>query len=253
MNWTGKRFAEMQTAFMLLTRLPVGELSSVVPKLADARWAFPIVGCVIGGLISGSYIIISQFIQPSVLAAILAITVGLLCTGAIHEDGLADCADGLGGGQTKENKLAIMQDSVIGSYGTLSLILIIGLRVFTLSSLPATVEIIVPIIICAVISRFGMVGYLYLLPSAKKEGLGSEASGNNIYSLLASCLIVSPAFFIAIFSLIYVIIAVIVVAFLWGVFTKNHLGGQTGDVCGAGQILSETAGWLILASIYGGL
>ena len=258
MNWIGIRLAELQLAFMLLTRLPAGKLTFHLPELAHARWAFPIVGCIVGGIIAASYIILSLLLLPSFAAAILAITAGLFSTGAIHEDGLADCADGFGGGQNREKKLAIMRDSAIGSYGTLSLIIIMGLRISLLSMLPAKLEIVTPIIICAVISRYAMVGYLCLLPAARQDGLGNQASGNqalgdNISALLLAGLIALPAFVIGAFGLIYVIIAIVSVALIWGVIAKYQLGGQTGDVCGAGQIICETAGWLIIATIYGGL
>ena len=258
MNWIGIRLAELQLAFMLLTRLPAGTLTSQLPELAHARWAFPIVGCIVGGIIAASYIILSLLLLPSFAAAILAITAGLFSTGAIHEDGLADCADGFGGGQNREKKLAIMRDSAIGSYGTLSLIIIMGLRILLLSMLPAKLEIVTPIIICAVISRYAMVGYLCLLPAARQDGLGNQASGNqtsgdNISALLLAGLIALPAFVTGAFGLIYVIIAIVSVALIWGVIAKYQLGGQTGDVCGAGQIICETAGWLIIATIYGGL
>jgi adenosylcobinamide-GDP ribazoletransferase len=258
MNWIGIRLAELQLAFMLLTRLPAGTLTSQLPELAHARWAFPIVGCIVGGIIAASYIILSLLLLPSFAAAILAITAGLFSTGAIHEDGLADCADGFGGGQNREKKLAIMRDSAIGSYGTLSLIIIMGLRISLLSMLPAKLEIVTPIIICAVISRYAMVGYLCLLPAARPDGLGNQASGNqtsgdNISALLLAGLIALPAFVIGAFGLKYVIIAIVSVALIWGVIAKYQLGGQTGDVCGAGQIICETAGWLIIATIYGGL
>ena len=258
MNWIGIRLAELQLAFMLLTRLPAGKLTSHLPELAHARWAFPIVGCIVGGIIAASYIILSLLLLPSFAAAILAITAGLFSTGAIHEDGLADCADGFGGGQNREKKLAIMRDSAIGSYGTLSLIIIMGLRILLLSMLPAKLEIVTPIIICAVISRYAMVGYLCLLPAARQDGLGNQASGNqasgdNISALLLAGLIALPAFVLGAFGLIYVIITIVIVALIWGVIAKYQLGGQTGDVCGAGQIICETAGWLIIATIYGGL
>ena len=180
MKWTVKRAAEVQTAFLLLTRLPAGKLNTYVPKLTDAAWAFPAVGFVVGAIIAGIYIITSQFMLPSFASAIFALIFGIFCTGAIHEDGLADCADGFGGGQNKEKKITIMTDSAIGSFGMLALIMVMGLRILMLSSLPSTTEIATGIIICAVISRFSMVGYLCFLPAAKQEGLGNQASADNI-------------------------------------------------------------------------
>ena len=102
MKWTVKRLTEVQTAFLLLTRLPAGKLNTYVPKLTDAAWAFPAVGFVVGGIIAVIYITTSQFMLPSFASAIFALIFGIFCTGAIHEDGLADCADGFGGGQNKD-------------------------------------------------------------------------------------------------------------------------------------------------------
>ena len=246
MNWASNRLAELQTAFMLLTRIPVGNLTAPTPKFADALWAFPVVGFVVGGIVAGCYLLIAQIILSSVTAAIFALTAGLFCTGAIHEDGLADCADGFGGGQNKEKKLAIMRDSTIGTYGTLALILVMGLRIFMLSSFPAMLEIVLLIIICAVISRFTMVGYLYFLPAVRKEGLGSQASINNKFSFFSAAVIVSPALIVGTFVAYNVIIVILVAAILWGIVANYQVGGQTGDVCGAGQILCETAGWVML-------
>ena len=76
MKWTVKRAAEVQTAFLLLTRLPAGKLNTYVPKLTDAAWAFPMVGFVVGAIIAGIYIITSQFMLPSFASAILALIFG---------------------------------------------------------------------------------------------------------------------------------------------------------------------------------
>ena len=253
MNLAVKRLAELQTAFMLLTRIPVGNLTAHVPKLSDALWAFPVVGYVVGGIIAGCYLFTSQIFLSSVAAAIFGLIVGLLCTGAIHEDGLADCADGFGGGQKKEKKLDIMKDSAIGTYGTLALILVLGLRILMLSSLPAMLEMVLLIINCAVISRLAMVGFLYFLPAVRQEGLGSQASINNIFPLFLAGIIASPALIFVAFVSYFAIIAILVAALLWGIIAKYHVGGQTGDVCGAGQILCETAGWVMLSLFYGSL
>ena len=163
---------------------------------------------------------------------------------------LVDCADGFGGGQDKEKKITIMADSAIGSFGMLALILVMGLRILMLSSLPSTTEIATGIIICAVISRFSMVGYLCFLPAAKQEGLGNQASADNISSLFFAAIVALPAFYFGVFSFVYVIISMLVIALFWGIIAKYQIGGQTGDVCGAGQLLSETMGWVMLASIY---
>ena len=128
------RLTEVQVAFMLLTRLPAGRISGAAPSLADAVWAYPIVGVIVGSIgaaVLGGALALGL---PATIAAVLGITACILATGGLHEDGLADLADGFGGGRDAARKLEIMRDSRIGSYGTLALILSLVLRVLALSA-----------------------------------------------------------------------------------------------------------------------
>ncbi len=113
-------------AIAFLTRIPVGPPAGGVWQLADSAWAFPLVGAGIGA-VAAFVFLVAQLIGlgdwPSALLAVLA---GLLLTGAIHEDGLADTADGLLGGPDRERKLAIMRDSRHGTYGVLAIVLSVG-------------------------------------------------------------------------------------------------------------------------------
>ena len=111
MSGLRRRIAEFQLAFMLLTRLPAGRLGGYIPELAAARWAFPLPGLFVGGFLAGVYITLNSLGLPAGLAAILALAAGMLITGGLHEDGLADCADGFCGGQNRDQKLKIMRDS----------------------------------------------------------------------------------------------------------------------------------------------
>ena len=152
MNGLRRRIAEVQVAFMLLTRLPAGRLWGGAPELAAAKWAFPLTGLVVGGSFAGVYITMSILALPASLAAILALGVSVMMTGGLHEDGLADCADGFGGGQTKDQKLAIMRDSRVGSYGVLALVLVIAARMMALATLPATAQSLILLISLATVS-----------------------------------------------------------------------------------------------------
>ena len=175
MSWLRRRIAEVQVAFMLLTRLPAGRLEGVAPELSAAKWAFPLAGLVVGGSLAGVYIAMNSLGLPAELAAILALGAGMMMTGGLHEDGLADFADGFGGGQTKDQKLAIMKDSRVGSYGVLALLLVIAARIMALAALPATLQSLILLISLAMMSRLMMVVYLNWLPSARAEGLGHHA------------------------------------------------------------------------------
>ena len=256
MIWLGKRIAEGQIALMLLTRLPAGNIAGTAPSLAAARWAFPLAGLPVGLVIAGAYIGLSWLGLPVLLSAILALTAGLLTTGSLHEDGLADSADGFGGGHNPERKLEIMKDSRIGSYGVLALIMVMSARVVALSSLAASMTTFLGILAFAMASRMLMVGYLSLLPAARSDGLGRHASDHTsdqgYLPLIMAFLITAPALMAACLfspSVLSAFIVMIVMALFMAVLAKRQIGGQTGDVCGAGQILSETAAWCTLAAL----
>ncbi|WP_426011513.1 adenosylcobinamide-GDP ribazoletransferase [Caulobacter sp. DWR2-3-1b2] len=125
-------------AVQFLTRLPA-------PSFADfqADWItrsaryFPLVGILVGALSAGVLLAAGQ-LWSGALPALLALAAGVLITGGFHEDGLADTADGLGGGQTPERRLEIMKDSRVGTYGVLALGLALAIKVAALATLPLT-------------------------------------------------------------------------------------------------------------------
>ncbi len=250
MSWLQRRIAEVQVAFMLLTRLPAGRLKGVAPELSAAKWAFPLAGLVVGCSLAGVYIAMNSLGLPAGLAAILALGAGMMITGGLHEDGLADCADGFGGGQTKDQKLAIMKDSRVGSYGVLALILVIAARIMALAALPATIQSLILLISLAMVSRMMMVVYLNWLPSARAEGLGHQAGKDGGVSVIVAASLCVPVLLYSggfiLFSLAALCFATVIVGWI----ANHQIGGHTGDVCGAVQILSETAGWLCLAALF---
>ena len=89
---------DLRLAVMLLTRLPAGKLSDPAPSFAQAAWAYPVVGGSVGALSGAVFCAAGWLGVPGLAAALLAIGVAVLATGAMHEDGLADVADGFGGG-----------------------------------------------------------------------------------------------------------------------------------------------------------
>ena len=123
-TWKIRPFAETLAALHFLTRLPIPFVRTLdLPPLAEAMRFFPLAGAIIGAIISAVLIGANMLGLPSLLAAALALAAGVLVTGALHEDGLADVADGFGGGRTREHRLEIMRDSRIGTYGTIALCL----------------------------------------------------------------------------------------------------------------------------------
>ena len=176
--------------------------------------------------------------------------VGLVLTGALHEDGLADCADGFGGGQTRARKLEIMKDSRVGTYGALALIITMAARIATLSTFPADLNSLMLIISLAMISRLNMLVCLAYLPAARSDGLGHSARSPNYPSVGIAAVLCVPALLYSSSLIIYALIATAATGLCFAVLSRRQIGGQTGDVCGAVQVLSETAGWLCLASLF---
>lgn len=131
-----RQLALFLTAVMFLTRIPVPTLHDFQPEWTarSARY-FPLVGGLVG-LASAVFLVIAAQVWTGVLPALLATVAGILITGAFHEDGLADAADGLAGGQTRERRLEIMKDSRVGTYGVLALGLALGLKVAALGQTP---------------------------------------------------------------------------------------------------------------------
>jgi adenosylcobinamide-GDP ribazoletransferase len=239
---------ELQVALMLLTRLPAGRISGAVPSLADAVWAYPLVGALVGGIgaaVLGGALALGL---PATVAAVLAITACALATGGLHEDGLADLADGFGGGRDAARKLEIMRDSRIGSYGTLALILSLMLRVLALTALaqvsPASA--ILALIAIEAAARAGLAIMLRVMPSARAQGLGQSAAGvtgrGMALALSLGALALLSAFGLAGGLIVAASIALAQAAL--AALAMRQIGGQTGDVLGAAQQIGALAAWL---------
>lgn len=238
-------------AFSLLTRLPMPQVEDDNDKgYARCVWAYPLIGAVIGAF-SALVWFGGQFAGLGLsLSAGLVIAVQLLLTGAMHEDGIADFADGVGGGQDRERRLAIMRDSRIGTFGVVALIVIIGLRWSAITSLGLHM-VLAGLICSALIGRLVMAVLPGILAPAREEGLGMLVAGPSIKSLLVALLISAAVLFLHLSSLIAMvsIIAAIVAAGWIAMLAKRSIGGYTGDVLGAAGLAAETAALLVFATV----
>ena len=235
--------AEFQIALTFLTRLPAPFAggSEAQPVGASVR-AFPLVGVVIGA-IAGAIYLIADFLGLSpTIAALLAVATMAIVTGGLHEDGLADSADGLGA-RTREQALAIMRDSHIGTFGVMALIFVLSLRVVGLSYAGSTVEAFLLLIACAAGSRAVVPAVMYMLPPARRDGLGWAAGHpdrRRVVDAGALGALIVVAMLWPIWGLVAIVAATIAGCAV-GWLARKRLGGQTGDVLGAAQQLSETA------------
>lgn len=249
MSALGARLAELRLAAMVLTRLPMGRLDPA-PTLGAARWAFPLVGACVG-LIgwSGFAAALALGASPA-MAACVCLGAMALATGGLHFDGLADMADGIGGGRTPEDRLHIMRDSRIGSYGTLALILSVGMRWQLIGALGTAAP--AALVAAAILSRGGLPVLMHALPPARLDGLGHDAGrGVTATMALASvilavilALIVAGALKAAA-AMAGAALALMLVARL----ARRQIGGQTGDVLGAAQQAAEIAALIGIAAL----
>jgi adenosylcobinamide-GDP ribazoletransferase len=168
-------------------------------------------------------------------------------TGALHEDGLADTADGFGGGDGRQSKLDIMRDSRIGAYGVCALVLALLLRVGALASFSDTYGVVWALIASHSAARAAMVTVMWLLPPARSDGLSFAAGGPLGQSVVAGAAI---AFVVLLFCLhpgrgfiaaLVLIAAVALMAWL----AMRQIEGQTGDVLGATEQVGEIAVLLV--------
>jgi len=243
-------FKDVLLALSLLTRLPLKLDEHAYTRSAAAAWAYPLVG-----LVSGVFACLAAQIAlwlglPLWASALFALMAAILATGAMHEDGLADCADGFWGGWDPAMRLKIMKDSQIGTYGVLVLLASLGLRFGALLEILSWDAWALPLIAVHVASRAVMPAIMTALPHARDTGLsrsvGQVQTRSAIIASALGCVALSIAFGAQ--AIYLVIIAAIATGFVaW--LAKRKIGGQTGDVCGASQQVSEVV--LLLALIAG--
>ncbi|MCB1381653.1 MAG: adenosylcobinamide-GDP ribazoletransferase [Notoacmeibacter sp.] len=242
---------EARLALMLLTRLPAGRIADPVPAMRDSAWAYPLAGLAVGS-IGGAFLWLSYALGlPALAGAFLSLAAMALATGAMHEDGLADTADGFGGGATKERKLEIMRDSRVGSYGMLALVLVVGLRASAVAALSPGFSAALAVIATAMASRSVLPVVMAMLPPARSDGLGHGAGAPNTPVWAASLTLGLAAMILLLPSsaLVPALLAGGAVTLAISVLSVRQIGGQTGDTLGATQTLTETAILLAVSAL----
>ena len=243
-------FAQFLTATTVLTRLPVADIAPQEGAVGASCWAFPAVGAGIGFIAAGAMMLATLFGLHNAAAALLGLVAAGLVTGAMHEDGLADTADGFGGGKTRDEKLAIMRDSRQGSYGIIALIVTIGLRAVALTAMADPIEGALALIAAHSASRAALAPALYLMDPAREDGLGATAGRPSLGATLVAVAI-GAAVALAMLdpwrgSIALVAMAVAVTA--TAVLARRQIGGYTGDVLGAFQQMGEIVMLLVVAA-----
>ncbi len=230
--------ADMLAGFGLLTRLPLPQ--PALPPRAAAAWSWPLVGLAVGGLSAlVAWGALTLGLSSGVAAAV-ALATSALATGALHEDGLADTADGLFGGWSRERRLEIMKDSHIGSYGTLALVLV------TLAKWAALTELLsagglLALPAAAAASRAAMAALMALMPNARGSGL-SQTVGRPDLSVAGWAALLALGVLLGLGPAPFgMAVGVVVAALVLQRLAMARIGGQTGDILGATQQMAELA------------
>jgi adenosylcobinamide-GDP ribazoletransferase len=237
----GNLVENLVAAFQFLTRIPMPRLAYAPDSLSRSLAFFPVVGLALGAAAA----LVHRLLAPHLGRPIVALAVVLflaLTTGALHEDGLADAADGFGGGRDREHTLAVLRDSRIGSYGALALILSVSARVLLLSSIPRA-HLTGYLVAAQTLSRWTSLP-LSLLPAARSgDGQGARVAGQVSPGTLAlgSALALGICAAALRRSLVAPSCCAVLVTALAARFFWRRLGGVTGDCFGAVIQLTEIA------------
>ncbi|RRH75142.1 adenosylcobinamide-GDP ribazoletransferase [Falsigemmobacter faecalis] len=224
--------------FGLLSRLPFGGPGrGGADAMAQACWTWPLVGVAVTLPAIGAGLLALHLGLPAGWAAALVLMIQAALTGGIHEDGLADTFDGMEGGSTRERRLEIMRDSRIGSYGALALLLV------TLARWSALVVVLPQspwaVLAVAALSRAGMAALMAALPPARRDGLSQGAGQPGRGAALRAVLVALGLALLFAGNPVTIALVTGGVFLALGLRARARLGGQTGDILGAGQQISE--------------
>jgi adenosylcobinamide-GDP ribazoletransferase len=242
-------------AWQFLTILPGGKKDAdISPRdLGRSMSYYPLVGLLLGAILWGTYWLFSH-VFPRTLCDGLVILLLAVVTGALHLDGLADTLDGMAAGKSAEERLRIMRDHRVGTFGVVGLILILGIKFLALNSLPE--EIIGKTLLVALaLSRWSMVQLTYRAPYARPEGGLGRIFKENVKKremALATAFSLIIAVFLLRFWGAVLWLAVGVSALGIQLFFQKKIGGVTGDILGAANETHEVLVLLMVSGIFHG-
>ncbi|MGA2054737.1 MAG: adenosylcobinamide-GDP ribazoletransferase [Bradyrhizobium sp.] len=247
-----KIVTDVRIAVSLSTILPVGSAKPIDNgEVARASWALPVAGLVVGLVGAAVYAIAHRVGLPAGVAAVLALAATMLVTGALHEDGFADTLDGLGGGKSREQKLEIMRDSRIGTYGACALIISIALRWSALATIAGPAAVAVALLVAHAAARAALPVFMWLVPPARPDGLSAGAGQPPAQSAIiaASLGVLCLAVGFGPGKTIMALILLSIGALIWGFMAKRQIGGQTGDILGALEQAGEIVVLLVATAL----
>ncbi|MGB0632105.1 MAG: adenosylcobinamide-GDP ribazoletransferase [Alphaproteobacteria bacterium] len=240
---------DIYASVVFLTRFPApGWPEAAERPLSSGMWAFPIAGVLVATVGGAVYILCDLLELPATVAALFAVVALIVATGGLHEDGLADLADGIWGGATAERRLEIMSDSRIGAYGAIALIVSVAGRAAAIAAIGDPAFVLGALVAACAVSRAMMPLVMAFSQPAKGDGLGAGVGvptagvwGGALLLAVVITLLAAPADWLG------CLIAAALGAALIGWFAQRNLGGYTGDVLGASQQMAELFALAVIA------
>jgi adenosylcobinamide-GDP ribazoletransferase len=233
-------------AVQFLTRVPV-RLASPPSPAATVPW-FPVVGALIGLTVGAIAAGLSELV-PDAVAGAVAVLLGVVLTGALHEDGLADVADAVAGGANVADRLRILKDPTHGSYGVAALAGSIALRIACIATL-APAAAVAGATASHAMARVVMVGTLLVARPANDRGLGAEAGAVDRRRAVLGIAAGAGAATVAVgWWALPLFAAAIATAALVVTLAVRKLGGITGDVLGAVEQVAECAALVVVSGL----
>lgn len=250
LKWPIRQWQLFCLALAFFSRIPVPAATPYSPELLNQSSRYlSLVGLLLGALQALALLAAAQLL-PFSIAVLLSLMAGLVLTGAFHEDGLADTADGLGGGVSLERKLEIMKDSRVGSYGLVALLSVFLIKWQSLLALQT--QAFWALVLVAGLSRATALSLTFVLPYQQLDRVSKTkpiASSLQKSALGWIWLFVLPLLFFIPLSLVLALIATVTLCFaLLFFYYRSQLQGYTGDLLGAAQQLTELSlylTWLI--------
>jgi adenosylcobinamide-GDP ribazoletransferase len=241
--------------FQFMTRLPIPvKLEYDADEVGKSMKFVPIIGMVIGGILWGSYLVMSRYIENPYAIATLIVLLEVILTGGLHLDGLADTFDGIFSYRSKHRMLEIMKDSRLGSNGALALIIYFLLKIFLLVEVGFAIILIMP-----VIARLNSVVNAAIGPYARATGMGksivehTNGLGVLIATILTSVYVYFIGWYFGEMEFGFRLLAIIPLVMLPGAFFAKlmgrKIGGITGDTLGAVLEMTEVLVLLFAAII----
>jgi adenosylcobinamide-GDP ribazoletransferase len=236
-------------ALRFLTRLPVGGLIVEDRSLSHAMAAFPVVGLLVGLLSAVALLLAHALGLGPLAAAAIAVGTHVVVTGALHEDGLADTADGFWGGDTPQRRLAIMRDSRIGTFGVLALLIAVVLKCALIAELLAVSAggAVASLAAAGAVSRHAMVALMSAGEPARHDGLAFSAGKPSSEARRVSLILAVGIAVVLLWGSLGLLAAILALVLAQGavagitVLARRKTQGYTGDICGAAQQISEIA------------